>query len=43
VELILTERYAPKEIIDKADLVAEMKDIKNYYENGVQARNGIDY
>jgi cob(I)alamin adenosyltransferase len=43
VELILTGRYAPKEIIDKADLVTEMKDIKHYYQKGVQARNGINF
>ena len=43
VELILTGRYAPKEIIDKADLVTEMHEIKHYYQKGVQARDGIDY
>jgi len=42
VELILTGRYAPKELIEKADLVTEMKEIKHYYAQGVQARKGIE-
>ena len=42
VELILTGRYAPKEIIDKADLVTEMNEIKHYYQQGVLSRKGID-
>lgn len=42
VEVILTGRYAPKEIIDKADLVTEMKEIKHYYTQGVPARKGIE-
>ncbi|WIF95333.1 cob(I)yrinic acid a,c-diamide adenosyltransferase [Caminicella sporogenes] len=42
VEVILTGRYAPKEIIDIADLVTEMKEIKHYYTKGVQARKGIE-
>lgn len=42
VEVILTGRYAPKEIIEKADLVTEMKEIKHYYTQGVPARKGIE-
>lgn len=42
VELILTGRNVPKEIIDKADLITEMKKIKHYYDNGVDARKGIE-
>lgn len=42
VEVILTGRYAPQEIIDHADLVTEMKEIKHYYEKGVLSRKGID-
>lgn len=42
-ELILTGRYGPKEIIDIADLVTEMKEIKHYYMKGVMARKGIKY
>ncbi|MBN1883614.1 MAG: cob(I)yrinic acid a,c-diamide adenosyltransferase [Deltaproteobacteria bacterium] len=42
MELILTGRYAPREIIDRADLVTEMKEIKHPYERGVPARVGIE-
>ncbi|WP_066504840.1 cob(I)yrinic acid a,c-diamide adenosyltransferase [Abyssisolibacter fermentans] len=42
IELILTGRYAPKEIIEAADLVTEMKEIKHYYNIGVEARKGIE-
>ena len=41
-ELILTGRYAPDEIIEAADLVTEMREIKHYYNEGVQARKGIE-
>lgn len=42
VELVLTGRNAPQEVIDKADLVTEMKEIKHYYAKGVEAREGIE-
>ncbi len=42
VEIIITGRYAPQELIDKADLVTEMKEIKHYYQQGVEARSGIE-
>jgi len=42
VEIIITGRYAPEEIIEMADLVTEMKEIKHYYNNGVQARQGFE-
>ncbi len=42
VEMILTGRYCPKEIIERADLVTEMKDVKHYYEKGILARKGIE-
>jgi cob(I)alamin adenosyltransferase len=42
VELILTGRYAQKEVIDLADLVTEMRAVKHYYDKGVQARVGIE-
>ncbi len=42
-ELVLTGRYAKKEIIEKADLVTEMKEVKHYYTRGVIAREGIEY
>ena len=42
VELVLTGRYANKKIIEAADLVTEMKMIKHYFNDGVQARRGIE-
>lgn len=42
VELIITGRKADPRIIEEADLVTEMKEIKHYYEQGVQARDGIE-
>lgn len=43
VELILTGRYADKEIVRRADLVTEMLNIKHPYEQGIPAREGIDF
>ena len=42
VELILTGRYCPPELIERADLVTEMQEIKHYYQKGVAARKGIE-
>ncbi len=41
-EVILTGRMAPEEIIEAADLVTEMKEIKHYYTKGVLARVGVE-
>jgi len=43
VELVLTGRGAPAELIEMADLVTEMKNVKHPFDNGVPARRGIDY
>lgn len=42
VEAVLTGRYASENIIDMADLVTEMKEIKHYYNKGILSRDGID-
>ncbi len=42
VELILTGRYCPDEIIGLADLVTEMKEVKHYYTKGILSRKGIE-
>lgn len=42
VELILTGRYCPDEIIELADLVTEMKEVKHYYTKGILSRKGIE-
>jgi cob(I)alamin adenosyltransferase len=43
VELVLTGRYAPPEIVERADLVTEMHMIKHPFNRGVAARRGIEY
>ena len=43
LELILTGRYAPQEIIEACDLVTEMKEVKHYYTKGIEARKGIEF
>ena len=42
VEIILTGRHAPKALIEIADVVSEVKEIKHYYPRGVAARTGIE-
>jgi cob(I)alamin adenosyltransferase len=42
VELVITGRNAAREIIQKADLVTEMKSIRHYFDKGVTARVGIE-
>ncbi len=42
VEMILTGRRAPQELIERADLVTEMREVKHYYQQGVLARKGIE-
>ncbi|MDI6728193.1 MAG: cob(I)yrinic acid a,c-diamide adenosyltransferase [Thermodesulfovibrionales bacterium] len=43
MEVVLTGRYADEKIIEMADLVTEMKEIKHYYKKGVKARRGIEH
>jgi cob(I)alamin adenosyltransferase len=43
LELVLTGRYAPPEIIERADLVTEMRLIKHPLRQGIKARRGIEY
>ncbi|MFO8111554.1 MAG: cob(I)yrinic acid a,c-diamide adenosyltransferase [Desulfosalsimonadaceae bacterium] len=42
VELVITGRGATPALIEKADLVTEMRPVKHYYEKGVLARTGIE-
>ena len=42
LELVLTGRNAPQRVIDAADLVTEMREIKHYYAAGIPARTGIE-
>ena len=43
VEVVLTGRNAPAELVDLADLVTEMRPVKHYFEAGVKARRGIEW
>ncbi len=43
LELIMTGRGASEKMIEHADLVTEMKEIKHYYTKGIIARQGIEY
>jgi cob(I)alamin adenosyltransferase len=42
-EIVITGRYDPKKLIELADLVTEMKEVKHYYTKGIEARKGIEY
>jgi cob(I)alamin adenosyltransferase len=43
VELVMTGRGAPEELVAAADLATEMRPLKHYYDAGVKARPGIEY
>lgn len=43
LELILTGRSASEKIVEKADLVSEVKEVKHPYNRGVKSREGIEY
>ena len=42
VEAVLTGRYASERLIQAADLVSDIKEIKHYFSQGVMSRKGID-
>lgn len=43
IDLILTGRYASKEIMEIADMVSEIKEVKHHYNAGIKDREGIEY
>ena len=43
MDLILTGNYAKDEVIEAADLVTEMKEIKHPFQRGIKAKEGIDF
>ncbi|MCB1025530.1 MAG: cob(I)yrinic acid a,c-diamide adenosyltransferase [Acidobacteria bacterium] len=43
LHLVLTGRNAPQELIDAADLVTEMKEIKHPFHAGIYAQQGIEF
>ena len=42
VELVITGRHADPKVVAMADLVTEMREVKHYYNSGVEARPGIE-
>jgi len=42
MEFVITGRDADPRLLDRADLVTEMKEVKHYYSSGVEARDGIE-
>jgi cob(I)alamin adenosyltransferase len=43
LDLVLTGDHAAKEVIELADLVTEMKEIKHPFKSGIKAKKGIDF
>jgi cob(I)alamin adenosyltransferase len=43
VEVVVTGRDAPQALLERADLVTEMRTVKHPYDKGVQARKGIEF
>ena len=43
IHLVLTGRKATQELIEMADLVTEMREIKHHYRQGVPAQRGIEF
>ena len=43
VELVFTGRYAPEALISRAGVVTEMRKIKHHFDEGVEARRGIEF
>jgi cob(I)alamin adenosyltransferase len=41
-ELVFTGRYAAAALLERADVVTEMREVKHYYHRGIQARVGIE-
>ncbi len=43
VELVFTGRYAAEELIARAGVVTEMRKIKHHFDEGMEARRGIEF
>ena len=43
LELVLTGRGATEKIIEKADLVSEVREVKHPYSQGIKSREGVEY
>jgi len=40
---VITGRGVSETVMEAADLVTEMKEIKHYYQKGIMAREGIEH
>ncbi|MBS3982376.1 MAG: cob(I)yrinic acid a,c-diamide adenosyltransferase, partial [Dethiobacter sp.] len=43
VDVVLTGRSAPQEIVDAADMVSEVNEIKHHFSAGTKARKGMEF
>jgi cob(I)alamin adenosyltransferase len=43
LELVITGRNAHPDVTELADLVSEVREVKHHYQNGVDARKGVEY
>jgi cob(I)alamin adenosyltransferase len=43
LHLVITGRYAPQELVEAADLVTEMQEIKHPFKQGIKAQAGIEF
>jgi cob(I)alamin adenosyltransferase len=43
IDVVLTGRRCPKEFVEIADIVSDIKEVKHHYTQGMQAKEGIDY
>ncbi len=43
LDMVLTGRYAPQELIDLADTVSEIREVRHHYQAGIKERAGIEY
>ena len=42
VELLITGRYAHSRLLERADLITEMRGVKHYFDRGIKARVGVE-
>jgi cob(I)alamin adenosyltransferase len=43
MEVVLTGRNAHPDLIEIADLVSDIKQVKHYFDKGIKARKGVEY
>ena len=43
LDIVLTGRYCPEEVMEAADMVSSVQEVKHHFQKGVRAREGIEY